>query len=131
MASSSARRLEKKNVVMYDNITSRTTNHAMTSIVSFRPTRWEDDKFCADEGFRVVCNRSRVAEWEKFEAHILPGNQYALKGGKDGKWCLNTSAGIQCDQDSLSTASGFRVVHHGDDSISIQDVRHGKWCAAE
>jgi hypothetical protein len=64
------------------------------------------NKFCADEGGQVICNRSDVGPWENFTVELLGNNKLALIGGKTGKYCADDS-GIVCNRNALGPWETF------------------------
>tara|TARA_B110000259_G_scaffold50992_1_gene60092 strand:- start:96 stop:344 length:249 start_codon:yes stop_codon:yes gene_type:complete len=67
-----------------------------------------DGKYCADEGHRVVCNRTAIGPWEKFTI-VKHGNKYALKGGRYGKYCADESGGIKCNRNKVYGWEKFTI----------------------
>ena len=41
-----------------------------------------EGKWCADEGWKVVCNRNQIGPWERFHLRNLGNNQIMLSGGR-------------------------------------------------
>lgn len=66
---------------------------------------------------------------EKFtlEKH---GNYYALKGGKDGRYCADEGSRVTCNRPWVHSWERFTIEKHGD-KISLKGGRGGKFCADE
>ena len=43
-----------------------------------------EGKWCADEGWKVVCNRNHIGPWERFKLVNLGNNNIMLSGGRSG-----------------------------------------------
>ena len=97
----------------------------------------KDQKFCADEGGSIKCNRAELGAWEKFELEktgVLAYNQYGIKGGKDGKWCANDGDdGVRCNRGSIGSWEKFQIeiIDKAAGKVAIKSLRNNKYCADE
>jgi hypothetical protein len=66
----------------------------------------KNNKFCADDNDRFVCNRDAAAAWENTQIINLGGGNYNIKGGRLRKFCHYDGNKIICDRD-MPTASGI------------------------
>ena len=41
---------------------------------------------CADEGSRIVCNKTTIARWETFKITDIGGGFYTIQGGYNRNW---------------------------------------------
>eukprot|EP00947_MAST-08B_sp_MAST-8B-sp1_P001332 g1332.t1 len=98
-------------------------------VIGFKGGRWK--KLCADEGWRIRCNRNHLKSWEKFTVKTLKGGKIALKGGKDGRWCADQGNTIRCNRNWVRGWEKFSVIYHGGNSISLKGGRGHKYCADE
>jgi hypothetical protein len=84
---------------------------------------------CADEGHRVICNRSNLGPWERFTLVKVDGERFAMKGGKDNKWCADEgNQGIKCNRNHVQGWEKFKVEAHGD-HISLRGGKDNKYCS--
>jgi hypothetical protein len=92
------------------------------------------NKFCADEGNRVICNRDAVGAWEKFKFEPLGGNVFAIRGGKDNKYCADDADQMRCNRNAIGAWEKFTVQTHGPPilrRVSVKGGRGNKFCADE
>jgi len=62
---------------------------------------------------------------------LYPGAVFALKGGRDGKYCADESTQVVCNRDELKSWEKFLVEDAGDGKIALKGGRDGKYCADE
>ena len=64
-----------------------------------------NNKNCADEGGRVICNRGHVHGWEKFKLQEIDGGMYGIKGGQSNhaKICYNDASGVKCNRSATQS----------------------------
>ena len=67
------------------------------------------NKYCADEKWRVRCNRDSLNPWEKFEVQDF-GGKLALVGGMAKKYCVSTRWGMRCNRISPGDDGLFNIV---------------------
>merc|ERR1711998_431751 len=91
----------------------------------------QGDKYCADEGDNIACNRDMLSQWEKFTVVNAGGGKIALKGGKKSKYCADEGNNIACDRDELGQWEGFTVVNAGCGKIALKGGKKSKYCADE
>ena len=83
-------------------------------VVAFKGGR--DHKHCADEGGNgVICNRAWVRGWEMFTVVKATGGYFALRGGKDDKFCSWRDEKIKCDRSEVTSTEEFIIefIHSG------------------
>jgi len=66
-------------------------------------------KWCADEGDRIKCNRNEVGTWERFYLHDAGGGKWALRGGKNHKWCADEDSRIICNRNQIGSWEKFTI----------------------
>merc|ERR1711998_728586 len=88
-------------------------------------------RYCADEGNVVKCNRGHVLGWEKFELHPQADMTFALKGGKDGRWCADEINTIKCNRNAIGQWEKFTLSSQGNDVYGLRGGQSGRWCADE
>jgi hypothetical protein len=89
------------------------------------------NKYCADEGGRITCNRDWLGPWEKFSVVDLGNDTIALKGGQMNKHCTDVEGNVRCNIPHLLQWEQFRVAHLGNNKISLRGGRANKLCADE
>jgi hypothetical protein len=56
---------------------------------------------CADEGWRIVCNRAYVNTWETFKITDIGGGYFTIQGGNNTNWntrfCSNENGQFKCN----------------------------------
>ena len=52
-------------------------------------------KYCADERYKIVCDRDSVGGWERFNVEKI-GEEFALRSDRDHKYCADTPGGVNC-----------------------------------
>eukprot|EP00947_MAST-08B_sp_MAST-8B-sp1_P002005 g2005.t1 len=93
----------------------------------------KSNRFCADEGSRVRCSRTRIRSWEKFTVKVLKGGKMALKGGRTKKWCTDDGNRVTCNRNVVKAWEKFSVEYHGDKVVSLKGGRSAgrKYCSDE
>ena len=92
----------------------------------------KDNKYCADEGETIKCNRGGVGSWEKFIIMDGGGGKIALKGGKDNKFCADEgSNGIKCNRGGVGGWEKFTVEMLGGGKLALKGGKDNKYCADE
>jgi len=99
-------------------------------VVAFQGGR--ENKWCADEGGRVVCNRPKIGKWERFTVELAGPGKIKLKGGNYGKYCSDTWPWgvVRCNRNEAKGWEIFNVEAHGG-GIALQGGRGGGWCSDE
>ena len=66
-------------------------------------------------------------------SYILQNRQYAILGGKHGKWCAdeNHKGRITCNRGGIGAWERFTVYNLGNNQVALKGGRNGKWCADE
>ena len=72
------------------------------------------NKYCADEGNQVICNRAAIGPWEKMQLTNLGDGKYTIKGGRDGKYCADEGHNIVCNRDEIGQPEIFKIMDTGD-----------------
>jgi len=94
-------------------------------IVAFKGGR--SRRWCADEGWRVLCNRRWIRGWEKF--HIWSsGGKVALRGGRHRKWCADEINRIRCNRSWIKGWEKFVAIRRGH-SVALRGGHRNKYCA--
>jgi len=89
------------------------------------------NKWCADEGNRLICNRGWIKGWEKFYTVHAGGGKIALRGGKHNKWCADESNTVRCNRPWIKGWEKFFVQSLGGGRVGIRGGRANGWCADE
>ena len=69
----------------------------------------KDNKYCADEGETIRCNRGAVGGWEKFTVVVQGGGKIALMGGNKNKYCADEGNSIKCNRVRVGGWEKFTV----------------------
>ena len=87
-----------------------------------------NDKFCADEGTRIVCDRGAVGKTERFTVERRDG-WYSIKGG-DGGACGadEEERAVACDRASVGEGERFDIEKRGG-AYALRNVRDGTYCS--
>lgn len=88
----------------------------------------KNNKFCADEGGRIICNRDNIGAWEKFNITNIDNDFYSIKGGKDNKLCADEGGTIVCNRTNVGAREKFKIVKDGD-NYTIRGGNANKLCA--
>ena len=92
----------------------------------------KDNKYCADEGETIRCNRGGVGSWEKFIVMDGGGGKIALKGGRNKKFCADEgSNGIKCNRGGVGGWEKFTVEMLGGGKLALKGGKDNKYCADE
>ena len=85
------------------------------------------NKYCADEGNRIICNRGSIGGWERFKISKNSDGTYSLTGGKDGKYCADESHmnRITCDRGSIGGWERFKIGKYNKPSLSLRAGNSG------
>jgi hypothetical protein len=89
--------------------------HWMTSGgYSIMPVEKVGIEQCADEGYRVVCNRGYVNTWETFKIMDIGGGFYTINGGNYTNWdrqfCSGAGGNFLCKNTSVGTMEKFQLI---------------------
>jgi len=57
--------------------------------------------WCADEGSKVVCDRSLPQEWENFHVVNKEEGKYSIRGGNKHKFCSSKSEKMTCNDQNM------------------------------
>jgi hypothetical protein len=87
------------------------------------------NKYCADEGGRVICNRDWLGPWEKFKVVDLGNNKIALMGGRDGKYCADEGGRVICNRDWLGPWEVYEFENLGNNKLVLKGGRGNQLCA--
>ena len=88
-----------------------------------------DGKYCANDDVGLICNRSAVAGWEKFQFIHQGDNIYAIKSMRSGKQCKDNRENVsKCDTDHIQGHEKFVFEKHGD-KYSIKGGWGNKYCS--
>merc|ERR1711988_1119135 len=90
------------------------------------------NKYCADEGNRVVCNRNRALQWEKFTivSASRRRGRVALKGGRHGKYCADDRHGrMKCNRGHVKGWEKYQIRNMGGGKYAFKGGRGNRWCA--
>ena len=77
------------------------------------------NKYCADEGNKIVCNRDGYGPWEKMQLTNLGEGKYSIKGGKDGKYCADEGHNIICNRDGIGQPEIFKIIDIGEGYYNV------------
>ena len=104
-------------------------NTGIYTLKGYNPTS-KNNKYCAREDNRIICNREAVGPWEKFI--ILKNNDgtYSLKGWT-GKYCASENNGIICNREALGPWEKFIILKNNDGTYSLKATNVDKYCASE
>jgi hypothetical protein len=69
----------------------------------------KNNKYCADEGNTIKCNRNGIGGWEKFKIIKNNDNTYSFKGGKNNKYCADEGNTIKCNRNGIGGWEKFKV----------------------
>ena len=84
-----------------------------------------DNKYCADEDNRIICNRGGIGGWEKFEISKNSDGTYSLKGGKGGKYCADEGNTIKCNRGGIGGWERFKIGKYNKPSLSLRAGNSG------
>ena len=84
-----------------------------------------DNKYCADEDNRIICNRGGIGGWEKFEISKNSDGTYSLKGGKGGKYCADEGNTIKCNRGGIGGWEKFKIGKYNKPSLSLRAGNSG------
>jgi len=84
-----------------------------------------DNKYCADEDDRIICNRDGIGGWEKFEISKNSDGTYSLKGGKGGKYCADEGNTIKCNRGGIGGWEKFKIGKYNKPSLSLRAGNSG------
>jgi len=91
----------------------------------------KDNKYCADEGNTIKCDRNRVQGWEKFVIEDAGSGKFALRGGKDKKYCTDEGNTIKCNRNRIQGWEKFAIEDQGGGWVALRGGKHNKYCADE
>ena len=77
------------------------------------------NKYCADEGNQIICNRDELGPWEKMQLTNLGDGNYTIKGGKNGKYCADERGRTICNRDGIGQPEIFKIMDIGDGYYNI------------
>ena len=91
------------------------------------------NKYCADEGETIKCNRGGVGNYEKFTVVDGGDGKIALRGGNNKKLCADTGPdGIKCNRGgAVGGWEKFTVKMLGGGKLALKGGHHNKYCADE
>lgn len=83
--------------------------HKRHGWVALRPT--STNRWCADEGHNVRCNRPWIHGWERFRVsgRLRHGHTFALKGGRHRRWCADEVHRIRCNRPWIRAHERFTL----------------------
>ena len=67
------------------------------------------NKYCADEGNTIKCNRGGIGGWEKFRIIKNSDGTYSLKGGRHNKYCADEGNTIKCNRGGIGGWEKFKI----------------------
>ena len=91
----------------------------------------KDNKYCADEGETIRCNRGAVGGWEKFTVVGQGGGKIALMGGNKNKYCADEGNSIKCNRGRVGGWEKFTVEMLGGGKLALKGGKDDKYCADE
>jgi len=94
-------------------------------------TGGKDNKYCADEGNRVICNRNAIGPWEKFKLEKQNDGRYALRGGKDNKYCADEGNRVICNRTAIGPWEKFKLEKQNNGTYALRGGKGNKYCADE
>jgi len=69
---------------------------------------------CADEGWRIVCNRGYVVTWETFKITDIGGGFYTFQGGWNTSWdtrfCSNENGQFKCNSTTAGPMQQIQLI---------------------
>ena len=78
------------------------------------PTLNPDTANCADEEYRVICNRGYVNTWETFKITSISDGYYTIKGGNNTNWdnqlCSGAIGQFLCKQKAQGESEKFQLI---------------------
>jgi len=89
----------------------------------------ETGKYCADEGYRIICNRNWVRGWEMFRVVNAGNGRIALKGGRYGRFCADEGSRIRCNRNWVRGWEKFVPYDIGGGKAALRGGRGRKFCA--
>jgi hypothetical protein len=89
------------------------------------------NKYCADEGNTIKCNRGGIGGWEKFRFNKNSDGTYSFRGGRHNKYCADEGNTIKCNRGGIGGWEKFRIIKNSDGTYSLKGGRHNKYCADE
>jgi hypothetical protein len=94
----------------------------------------KNQKYCADEPGRIVCNRNVPQSWEGFlVTQAKTSGRWNIKGGRGGMYCSDYDNEIKCDKEEKSDWEEFRYEKANDATPrwALRGGKHNKICAHE
>src|SRR5210317_271659 len=91
----------------------------------------KNNKYCADEGNTIKCDRNGIGGWEKFKIIKNNDNTYSFKGGKNNKYCADEGNTIKCDRNGIACWEKFKIIKNNDNTYSFKGGKNNKYCADE
>jgi len=91
----------------------------------------KNNKYCADEGNTIKCNRNGIGGWEKFKIIKNNDNTYSFKGGKNNKYCADEGNTIKCNRNGIGGWEKFKIIKNNDNTYSFKGGKNNKYCADE
>jgi hypothetical protein len=81
---------------------------------SIMPVQKTGIQQCADEGYRVVCNRGYVNTWETFRIMDVGRGLYTINGGNHTNWdrqfCSGENGNFLCKKTSVGPMEKFQII---------------------
>ena len=88
----------------------------------------KNNKYCTDDGTRIICDKDTSNDLGKFTVHHLNNNTMTMRGGKDSKYCtINKDNIIACNNDNKTDNSVF-TIKKLNDSVGIMG-NNNKYCS--
>jgi len=96
---------------------------ATVSLKSGRTNKW-----CADLGNLIRCDKNGIGAWERFYIEKVPvGNAVAMRGGRGNRWCEERTFTIGCIRNAIGTYEQFFITSAmGETLKSITQLMSGR-----
>ena len=86
------------------------------------------NKFCADGGSKVTCDRDDISSEAHFTVHHYGNGVVALKGGLNRQWCVDKGTSIECNRPKRQGKDlRFTYEQRAGKSISFRGEQSGNW----
>jgi hypothetical protein len=96
---------------------------------TIKGSRENPTRYCSNDSDNgMICDRTVLDDWEKFQFKHVGGNVYGIKSNRTGKYCKDNKTGtMTCDGD-LNEHEELIIGKHGD-KYSIKGPWGNKYCS--
>jgi len=96
---------------------------------TIKGSRENPTRYCSnDPGTGMICDRTVLGDWEKFQFKHIDGNVYGIKSNRTGKYCKDNRTGSMTCDHNLNEHEKLIIEKHGD-KYSIKGPWGNKYCS--